>query len=401
MPVAYQMPLSLGTATKVGPRMWRKTILRTGHISKGGIELDVDRALMDTYVQNFRAGAKDQVQFLAGHNEDNLEAFRGDLVGLEITDDDRLVGMFSVTDKADQMLEENPRLGTSPSLVDRFERADGREYGPTLLHVAATFDPEVSQLGDWVRAELSATKTQVIDLSGPDEAPPSSHDSANPGGDAPEGDPVAQLTDEQINKLLKLLEGNGGSDTAAADKTDKDDGDEPEFTEAELAAMADPAVEDKPAPDVKAEDKTPELVNASHETNEQLELANARIDAQSVELAAMRRERDEERYKAEQLDLARNFGIPADVTELARPLLFGTGRTLELSAGKKVDAGQVMRKVLHELGRRYAKALDLGAEYGTADAQDDATKRQSELDEFINRARTEMGLSPKGDATNA
>lgn len=385
MPVAYQMPANAEPANKVGPRMWRKTILRTGHISKGGIELDVDRALMDTYVQNFRAGAKDQVQFLAGHNEDNLEAFRGDLVGLEVTDDDRLVGMFSVTDKADQMLEENPRLGTSPSLVDRFERADGRQYGPTLLHVAATFDPEVSQLGDWVRAELSATKTQVIDLSGPDEAPTSS---VNPGGGTPEGDPVATLTDEQLAKLLKLIEGDDGG-SAAADAKDKNEDDEPEFTEAELAAMADPVVETKD--EAPADEKTPELVNASHETNDQLNLANARIDAQAVELARLRQERDEERYAAERLSLSKDFGIPVDVTEIARPLLFGTGRTLELSAGQKVDAGQVMRKVLHELGRRYAKALDLGAEYGTADAQDDATKRQTELDEFVKQARAELG----------
>jgi hypothetical protein len=390
MTVAYQMPLTLGTATKVGPKLWRKAILRTGHISKNGIELDVDRALLETYAKNFRAGAKDQVQFLAGHNEDNLDAFRGDLVGLEVTDD-QLVGMFSVTDKADRMLEENPRLGTSPSLVETFERADGRQYGPTLLHVAATFDPEVSQLGDWVRAELSATKTQVIDLSAPAQAPQAS---ANPGGGTPEGDPVATLTDEQINKLLKLLEGDDGGSLAAAakDKAEEGDGDEPEFTEAELKAMATPVVDEAPKPDAKpdaAKATEKELVNASHETTEALELANSRIDAQAVELARLRRERDDERYTAEVMSLAKDFAIPREVTELAKPLLYGTGHTLELSAGKQVDAGQIVRKVLKEMGTRLMAHLDLGREYGTADAQDDATNRQADLDEFIKRARAE------------
>jgi hypothetical protein len=277
------------------------------------------------------------------------------------------------------------------SIDPQFERADGRSAGPTLLHVAATTDPEISKLGDWLA--LSAEYDQVIDLSGPDVplVTQEIQTPANPGGDTPEGDPVASLTDEQLTKLLKLIEGDGGSD--AADAKDKTEADAPEFTEAELTAMAGTVAEteDEAPGDVKAEEKAPELIAASHETSEQLNLANARIDAQAVELARLRQERDEERYAAERLSLAKDFGIPVDVTEIARPLLFGTGRTLELSAGQKVDAGQVMRKVLHELGRRYAKALDLGAEYGTADAQDDATARQTELDEFVKQARAELG----------
>lgn len=402
MTVAYQLPVRTELAKKVGPKLWWKPILRKGHIEKGGIELDVDDALFASCIQSFQAGAKDQVQFLAGHADDSdLEAFRGDLKGLEVRGD-LLWGLFDVTDRADRMLEENPRLGASVAVVDRFERADGREFGPTLLHVAGTFDPEIGQLGDWVRAELSASKTQVVDLTAPVSAPPSaapkggqqSHPKETTVGSTP------QLTDEElaavrsVYPIFKRLVDEPGPDPAAHQDTSPV---EPEFTEAELAAMAAPAelatsaaTAEKIRNNLPGVDK-PELVAAAAEHDEALELANARIDAQAVELAAMRLERDQERYQSEKEDLARKFGIPADVVELARPLLFGTGHTLELSAGKKVDPGQVMRKVLHELGRRYAKALDLGAEYGTADAEDDATRRESDLNDFVTRARAELG----------
>lgn len=394
MSIAYQMPVRTELASRVGPQLWRKTILRAGHIIKGGVDLDVDRKYLETLVNNFTSGAKDQVQFVLGHDE-NPELFRGELRGLEITDDDDLVGLFETTGAGSKLIEENPRLGASVSLVDRFERADGRKYGPTLLHVAATLDPEVSGLGNWVRAELSASKTEVIDLStsdegvapAPNEAPTQKGeetDHAKPGDDVEV--PVASLTEEQIAKLLSLIEGDG-SDSVAEDKTEPTDksktekpsDDDEEFTEAELDAMAAPAPEE------------PQKVAASADHTEALELANARIDAQAMELSAMRRERDEERFKGEKEDLSRNFGIPVDVVELAKPLLLGTGHTLELSAGKTTDAGQVMRKVLHELGRRYAKALDLGSEYGTADAEDDMSRRAKENESFFTQANAEFG----------
>jgi hypothetical protein len=392
MPTAYQMPVSTELASRIGPRLWRKTILKAGHISKGGIELDVDRAYLETIVKNFNAGAKDQVQFVLGHDE-NPEKYRGELRGLEITNQDELVGLFETTSAGSALIEQNPRLGASVAVLDKFERADGRKFDHTLLHVAATLDPEVAGLGDWARAELSASVAQVVDLSA--------------DGQESKGDPVASLTDEQVKALLKLIEGDGDApgaddkkdeklepvDKGTGDKdTSKDskkpdtkaDGDEDDDDEDDVAKTAD-EIENE------GKDKKPELVAAgADEDVEALQLANARIDAQEMRIAQLQRERDNERFEAEKVELARTFGIPQDVVELARPLLHGTGHTLQLSAGKPVDVGTIMRKVLHELGRRYAKALDLGAEYGTADAQDDAAKRQSDLDSFISRAKSEL-----------
>lgn len=391
MSVAYQMPVCTDLATKVGPRMWWKPILKKGHISKGGVELDVDDALYERLIASFQAGAKDQVQFLAGHADDsNLNAFQGDLKGLEARPDGKLWGLFSVTDRADRMLAENPQLGASVSVVDRFERADGRQYGPTLLHVAGTFDPEIGNLGAWVRAELAASQTQVVDLTAPVEAPRTGAiTSAGPGGEVTEPEeagPVAQLNEEELAAIRSVLPiFQKAVDEPAPPTVDTPDTvAEAEFTEADIDAALTADTDDEP------EVAEPELVAASAEHGEALELANARIDAQQVELARLRHERDTERYAAEVIELAKDFGIPSDVTEIARPLLFGTGHTVDLSAGKTADAGQIVRKVLHELGRRYTKALDLGVEYGTAAALSDTERRNRELNDWVASAGAEL-----------
>lgn len=199
---------------------------------------------------------------------------------------------------------------------------------------------------------------------------------------------MAQLNEEELAAIRSVLPiFQKAIDEPAPPTVDKPDAPAPEveFTDADIDAALDADDEPEPA--------EPELVAASADHTEALNLAKARIDAQGIELARLRNERDLERYEAEKLTLAKDYGIPQDVTELARPLLFGTGRTVELSAGKQVDAGQVIRTVLHELGRRYAKALDLGAEYGTADAIDDATRRNRELHDWV--ASAGAGLQGK------
>lgn len=391
MAVAYQMPVRTELAAKVGPRMFRKTILRAGKIAKNGYEVDIDRPYLETLVRNFTAGAMDAVPFqladeLNRHNADPTRT-RGKLAGLELTSNDELVGIFETTDDGAKLLDSVPYLGCSVSIDPQFKRADGRDTGPTLLHVAGTVDPEVSKLGDWVA--LSNEYEQVIDLTAPPESPAEAvvkQENTEPaaGGIEPEGDPVASLTDEQIQKLLKLVEDDGSAPAADAKTEDKAD-EEPEFTDAELAAMATPAQEAD-----TAEAEAPELIAASADHSEALNLANARIDAQQVELAKLRRERDTERFNSEKDQLIRNFALPADVVELARPLLEGSEHRLELSSGKQVDAGSVMRNVLHELGRRF-KALDLGAEYGTAEAQDDAARKQQDLEDFVTRYNSQLG----------
>jgi len=63
---------------------------------------------------------------------------------------------------------------------------------------------------------------------------------------------------------------------------------------------------------------------------------------------------------------------------------------LEGPVRTELDRTTWRKQVLHELGGRYAKAMDSSAEYGTAEALDDAG-RWRESDEFFAQADREFG----------
>lgn len=381
VPRAYQLPVRTELATRTGPRLWRRAVLKTGHISKGGVELDVDRPLLETLAANFKAGAKDQVPFVLvdrlNRHTEAPDRVRGELLDLQVTNDDRLEATFAMSPRGDALLEENPRLGASVSFIDRFQRADGRDYGPTLLHVAGTTDPEIAQLGDWARADLSAETTEVIDLSGPDspDVPAAGVDSpAEPGGPNPDKEKEAglmpapaPLTDDELATLRALL--------ARVDTTDQPDpapADEPDAVLDDTDEILDEVDE-------------PELVAAAAEQTEALSLANARLDAQQVELAALRHERDQERYTRERDELAREFGIPPRITDLCARWLTGT-RTVQLSSGESADPGADIRRLLREMGA-ITRLLDLSGPVGSAHELSAASAEQAERAAFIDQAR--------------
>lgn len=388
---AFQMPVRTELATRTGPRLWRKTVLKAGHISKNGIEMDVDRGLLETLAANFAAGAKDQVQLVLAdaknrHNE-LPERVRGEILDLAVTDDDRLEAVFGVTARGDALLTDNPRLGASVSFVDRFERADGRDYGPTLLHVAGTLDPEIAGLGDWVRADLSAdAPAEVIDLSGPTDPaePPAQQGGPTPVPDQGTEDgsmPAPTLSAEEIARLRDIL------DRVTTPDDQREDDDAPELSDEELALLAEAALGDDEVEDDEAADTADEHepIAASADEANALQLANARIDAQQLELSAIRRERDEERYHRERDQLAREFGIPPRLTDLCARWLTGAQR-VQLSSGESADPGADIRKLLREFGT-VAKLLDLTGPVGTAHELSAAETERSERDAFLDQAR--------------
>lgn len=89
----------------------------------------------------------------------------------------------------------------------------------------------------------------------------------------------------------------------------------------------------------------------SAEAQAAIDLANARADEQALELARITAALDKSTYEQERDTLARVHGIPPRITDLARELLEGTGRVVELANGRSVDAGSIMRKVLAEVGK--------------------------------------------------
>lgn len=219
---------------------------------------------------------------------------------------------------------------------------------------------------------------------------------------------MASLTDEQVQKLLGLLEGS----EEAPDKGKKNkkvthseaDDDENDEQGLESDSATDDELEDVASSVDADEDENedaPQLVNASNVDLEALELANARIDAQAVELARLRTEADKTRYESERQEMWSKFNLPPRIVDLARPLLEGSSNVVELSNGRKVDGGQIIRKVLHEFGTLMAR-LDLSNELGSAQEADEHSEaeRVKSREEFLKIAGAQLRGNTGGAARN-
>jgi hypothetical protein len=390
---AFQMPVCVELATKLGPKLFRKTVLKTGIINYMGQQINFDTDMLNQYVDNFNAGAKDQVPFVlvdaSNRHVDLPERYRGEIKGLEVSKDGkRLDAVLEMTGSGAKLIEDNPNLGVSIRAVDRLERPDGLTFGPTIEHVAGTLDPKINGLGPWIPVELSNPTANVIDLSGTDESTTT---------DEKKESLMASLTDEQVQKLLGLLEGSD----EAPDKNKKnkkvthseaDDDEDEQGLESDSAT--DDELEDVASSVDADEDENedaPQLVSASNVDVEALELANARIDAQAVELARLRTEADRTRYESERQEMWSKFNLPPRIVDLARPLLEGSSNVVELSNGKKVDGGQVIRKVLHEFGTLMAR-LDLSNELGSSQENDEHSEAEKakSREEFLKIAGAQL-----------
>lgn len=402
---AFQMPVCVELATKLGPKLFRKTVLKTGTINYMGKQINFDTNMLQNYVDNFNAGAKDQVPFVlvdaSNRHVDLPERYRGEIKGLEVSKDGkRLDAVLEMTGSGAKLIEDNPKLGVSIRAVDRLERPDGLTFGPTIEHVAGTLDPKINGLGPWIPVELSNPTANVIDLSGTDEVSNNTEDKKE--------SLMASLTDEQVQKLLGLLEGS----EEAPDKGKKNkkvthseaDDDENDEQGLESDSATDDELKDVASPVDEDEDENedaPQLVNASNVDLEALELANARIDAQAVELARLRTEADRTRYESERQEMWSKFNLPPRIVDLARPLLEGSSNVVELSNGRKVDGGQIIRKVLHEFGTLMAR-LDLSNELGSAQEADEHSEaeRVKSREEFLKIAGAQLRGNTGGAARN-
>ena len=128
-----------------------------------------------------------------------------------------------------------------------------------------------------------------------------------------------------------------------------------------------------------------------------IDLANARAEETAREMAVVTARLRAQDYEAEKRRLA-DLGVPPLIVDMARPLLEGAGRTVELANGQTADAGQIMRQVLTEYAAQ-ARLLDLDVELGSpmdepAGVADDAPaeQRASDRASTVSRFKSVTGL---------
>src|ERR1017187_10220512 len=361
-----------------------------------------------------------------GHSNDP-ERTRGEVTDMELRDDGLYV-VAEVNPRGEEVLRENPRLGVSARIVEDYARSDGQHFPAAIQHVLGTLDPRIPGLGAWQAIEAaSPVPDTVIDLpastfagDAAEPAPP-----APPALSQPEPAPAAEeplegtdampeldgLTDEQKARLAKLLElpddqldalAAGGlvltpdELLALTSSTDGDgDGDAPEDEVAsEISAMTDEEFAVMQAAfEAEQQQEEPVAAGLSAEAQFSIDLAVARQEETARELSVITARLRELDYQAEKRKLA-DLGVPPFITELARPLLEGIGRTVELANGKTADAGQIARKILTEYAQQ-VKLLDLDVELGSpVDEPEDAGREQRDAgrEDLVSRYKQMTGL---------
>ena len=428
-------PFSADAAVELAAQTWRKKLLPIGSIDYKGRTLRFTRDYLSGLVDAFRSNAYDQVAFQLADSQNthtnDPERFRGEVAGMELGDDGLYVTVRT-TEAGAKVLEQNPRLGVSARIVEDYARSDGRHYPAAVQHVLGTLDPRIPGLGPWQAIEAaSPVPDTVVDLSAsmfagegePDGPPPVPSSAVVPPGRTDGMADLGNLSDAQKARLAALLnlpddqlealagggvvlttdEFNAIVNPDTGDDDDDEDGDDlaaaiAGMTDGELAALeAEFDAENSTGepgwtPNYMPEGE-PVAAGLSAEAQFAIDLANAKAEETSRELAVVTARLREEDYQAEKRRLA-DLGVPPFITELARPLLEGAGHAVELANGRTVDAGGLMRRVLTEYAKQ-AKLLDLGVELGSPmdepeDVRDEETARSR--DDVVARFKSMTGL---------
>jgi len=434
MTAAVLTPFYDSPAVELGNRMWRKKLLPVGDVEYKGRLLNFTVPYLKRLAGAFTAKAYDQVAFQLAdaqntHTNDP-ERFRGAIVAADVEPDGLWITL-NPTEAGDRLLKENPELGVSARIVEDYARSDGQRFPAAIQHVLGTLDPRIPGLGAWQAIEAaSPVPDTVIDLSSSEfaaaePAPPAPPAPSQPAPapavpaaqEPPEGTDAMPadldgLTDEQKARLAQLLElpddqldalAAGGlvltpdellALTSAEDGGAGGDEDDEDGVAQEISAMSDEEFAAMQAEwEAEQHQEEPVAAGLSAEAQFSIDLAVARQEETARELSVITARMREGDYQAEKRKLA-DLGVPPFITELARPLLEGNGRTVDLANGATADAGQIMRKVLTEYAQQ-ARLLDLDVELGSpVDEPEDAGREQRDAsrDDIVSRYKQMTGL---------
>jgi hypothetical protein len=180
-------------------RLFRKQILHMSssftHPNAKGQKIKVDEALAKSLVNNFNKGYCDivQVPIVDGANHHTEDPLRnvGQVVDLEYDDK----GVYAVIDARNEEHADKlgkTLIGASALMHMNYEDTQtGKKVGPTLLHVAVTNRPYITNLDDY--EEIVAASADSLEVDRPEVLSPADED---PEDDMDLDQLLAKLKDE-------------------------------------------------------------------------------------------------------------------------------------------------------------------------------------------------------------
>jgi hypothetical protein len=377
-------------AAELSNRRWWKRLLPVGDIDYKGRKLSFTPDYLQGLVSAFNESAYDQVPLQLADADNRhtnaVERFGGQISAMELRNDGLWVGV-DPTEQGEAVLTANPKLGVSARIVEGYSRSDGKFFPKAIQHVLATLDPRIPGLGGWQAIEASNVADVTYDLS---SGSYTGEDSEMPELNEDQKARLAALLDLDPAKLAQLVSQLPGELTPGAVDQLNGDGGEDKLSDEELDALVEEALALDAAGLLDEGEPEPVAAGLAVEDQMAIELAQATSDENSRQLGIITGQLDHERWVNERRTLVA-AGTPPFIADLAQPLLEGAGHVVDLSGGKSVDAGQIVRKILTE----YAKITDqlgLDVELGTpVDGDDSAeTAAAQARNSVVSRAEAQM-----------
>jgi hypothetical protein len=143
----------------------KKTIHYT---AKDGSRQTLD--FTDQYLRDLASNsAVDKVGFLLADRDNahtmDPERWRGEVAAMEVREDGLYGKIVFPSVEAARAVLDNPALGVSARIRENIGRSDGSTVARGIVHVLGTLDPQVSGMTPWQPTDLSTSQDEVLDLS--------------------------------------------------------------------------------------------------------------------------------------------------------------------------------------------------------------------------------------------
>lgn len=378
-------------------RRWKKHILPVGAVRHGNRIINFTKDVLHNIKEN-SLRAFDQVPANLAtednrHNEDPTR-FAGEVKDFAI-DDKGLHAIIETNDLGTEVLQNNPRVGTSPRFISNYiQQATGKAFGAIVRHVCITQDPHIPGLGSWedAPADVALSNYSLSGLSGLAGAGAGVVDLTRAGwiqfgerGEQGGSDPGSQEGGQREAQSTRVVSAAQTTTTTGSEQREVTDVTDP----IETPGTETPGAEASPNPieGIDFSSLTPEQVQALI-TGYQADLTAAQSQNQSFEtrLSELQYANREKDVNAELRDFA-NRGIPANALRKAKGILMEDSATEEVlvvdfTAGengqvtpqdRKVTRANVVREIFEDIIAA-GGATEMNSERGTGAARTDLSR---------------------------